>query len=239
MGLKEEMLKDVGDVARPVVAVKKTDGKVEHVHTAGFVEIATYDGDGSRRMHQVPGRKPFYVFNCKACVAEDKARREALPTIPDEDLENTVFLIPERDHDSALARLYLSKRYPAEIVALSDIRPERMASWPRSQIVVITRRMLPGARALGGKSELRENKKDEMVEVPIPIEFHLPEIFESAPVLVSDCVTANAATMFADSVTDITELRTRLAELCSPCFTIAQYQRVVGSNERVFSMRAL
>lgn len=240
MGLKEEMLKDVGDAAKPVVAVKKTDGKVEHVHPSGFVEIATHDGDGHRRLTQVPGRKPAYINTCKACFAEDIARREAAPTLTEKELENTIFLVPERDFDQALVRLYLERRYAdVAITAMSDIRPERMATWPGSQVVVVTRRVAPGRKALGGKFELKENKKDEMVEVPIPMENHLPEVFESAPVVVSECVQSSVATMFADASVDVTEFRTRLAELCAPVFTIAQYQRVVGSPERVFSMRVV
>lgn len=248
MGLKEDMEGDLAlasaaatGKAKPSVRkrVELEPTTPKHMHGEGALcEVAYFDDDNRRRVRVERARVPPYVFNCKACIAEDKARMEAPPE--DIDFDSTIFLIPESAPDATIAQVYLAKRYPGvELAALSTIRPARLAIRKGAQLVVVTRRALPGKPCVGPMTRLIEDKRGDMVETPVPPEEHLAEIVESAPIVVDDCVKSTAATMFSDAVVDLTELNLRLCDVASPRYYIAQYQRTPGSDELVFTMRAL
>lgn len=228
--------------ARPTAATtKKVElGKLEHSHDLEPRAENWTDEDGRRRTRQIAGRRPTYQWNCRACNAEDIARRESPPTLTDDELKNTLFLIPEHTHDSALARLYLEKRYAKpELAALCDLRPQRLATWQGAQIVVIARRPAPGKGRIGDAFRRSEDKHGNTVDIQIPVEEFLPEIYESKPIVIADCVVASKATMFSESISDVSELQSRLSEFALPRYYIASYQRVVGSDERWFTLRSL
>lgn len=212
-----------------------------HMHGTGQREEHWTDEDGRRRARPAKGRVPTYVFNCKACQAADAKRMAAPPTlVTEDDFANTVFLIPENSNDAKVVNLYLKQRYPGqELFCIDTIRPERLALRPGSQVVVMTRRPLPGKATVGNMFKIGEDKEGLITELPVPVETHLPEVFESAPVLVSDCVVSSAATMMEDATVDISELKDRLGELAAPRNYIAAYQRVIGSDEVVFTLRSL
>lgn len=241
MGIKEEMEGDLADSVGkgPKVSVRKKTVETDptkHEHGSGICDQAYFDDEGRRRITRVQGRIPKYQANCKACQAEDKKRAEAQP--PEHDFDSTVFLIPEYSPDSDLAKLYLSKRYPGvELAALPTIRPNRLAVRKGCSVVVVTRRPQPGQHHFGPSRRLIEDKRGEMVETPVPLEEHLAEIHESAPLSVDDCVTTTAATMFSDASVDLAELASQLSDLAAPSYRIEQYTRVPGSDEVVFTMR--
>lgn len=247
MGLKEEMTADV-DAQAPAksldaVARKrapKADPNV-HNHGTGKREEHWTDEDGRRRSRPAQGRVPTYMFNCKACQTADAKRMAAPPVLStDDDFENTVFMIPENANDAKVIGLYLKQRYPGkELFTIDTIRPERLALRPGSQVVVLVRRPLPGQARVGNMFKIGEDKEGLITELPVPLETHLPEVCESAPVLVSECVSSSAATMMEDATIDITELKDRLGELAAPRNYIAAYQRVIGSDEVVFTLRQL
>lgn len=246
MGLKEEMTADL-DAQAPRKAAEavarkklpKADPTV-HDHGNGRCEEHWTDEDGRRRTRPAQGRIPKYVFNCKACQAEDKARMAAAPTLTEDDFESTVFLVPESSSDAKVVNEYLKKRYPGQSLFATDtIRPARLALRPGAQVVVIVRRALPGHVHVGANFRHVEDKDGRQVEQPIPPVEHIAEIVESAPVLVSECVNSTGATMFEDATIDISEFKARLGEHAAPRGYIAEYQRVVGSDEVVFTLRSL
>lgn len=247
MGIREEMTADV-DAQAPAKAMEavarkrapKADPTV-HNHGTGKCEEHWLDEDNRRRTRPAQGRVPTYVFNCKACQTADTKRMAAPPTLSsDEDFENTVFMIPENASDAKVVSLYLKQRYPGkELFCIDTIRPTRLALRPGSQVVLLVRRPLPGKSKVGNMFKLGEDKEGLITELPVPLEEHLPEVYESAPVLVSDCVVSAAATMMEDATVDISELKNRLGELAAPRNYIAAYQRVIGSDEVVFTLRSL
>ncbi len=244
MGIKEDMEGDLtgADKPRASVSVRKKaadpNEPLRHEHGNGMREQPYLDDDGRRRVTLVQGRVPKYLANCKACVAEDVKRMAA--DAPEHDFDSTVFLIPELAPDSNLATAYLAKRYPGiEVAALSTIRPARLAVRKGASVVVVTRRVLKGQRFVGSSVRVVEDKRGELIEQQVPIEEYLPEIVESAPVVVDDCVTSTAATMFSDAQVDLGELSAQLSDHAAPRYTVVQYQRLPGSDEVVFTMRLL
>lgn len=246
MGLKEEMNADL-DAQAPrksaEAALRRKAPKVDptiHVHGDGRCEEPWIDEDGRRRNRPAQGRVPKYVFSCKACQAEDKARMAAAPTLTEDEFESTVFLVPENASDAKVVTEYLKKRYPGQELFTTDtIRPARLALRPGAQVVVLVRRPLPGQPHVGANFRQVEDKDGRQVEQPIPPAEHIPEVFESTPVVVSECVNATNATMFEDATIDISEFKARLGDLAMPRQYIAEYQRVVGSDEVVFTLRSL
>jgi len=246
MGLKEEMSADI-DAQAPKKAMEAVARRrapkvdpTEHDHGDGRCMEPWIDEDGRRRTRPAQGRVPKYVFSCKACQAEDRKRLDAPATLTEDDAENTVFMIPENATDAKVAREYLKKRYPGmELFIMDTIRPERLALRPGSKVVVLSRRALPGARGVGLAIKQSEDKEGRIVDVQVPPEEHIAEIVESAPVVVAECVASSSATMFEDATVDISELGHRLGEHALPRHYIASYQRVVGSDEQVFTLRSL
>lgn len=246
MGLKEEMTADIDGQAKSKAADRVTARKAPkvdptvHTHGNGACYEPYTDEDGRRRTRPVQGRIPKYVFSCKACQAEDAKRLAAPATLSEEEAEDTVFLIPENSTDGKIARAYLEQRYPQrELFALDTIRPERLALRPGSRVVVLSRRVLPGNKTVGSSIKQGEDKDGNVVDIHVPPETHIAEIVESAPIVVSDCVASTSATMFEDATIDISELRDRLSEHALPRHFIASYQRVLGSDEVVFTLRSL
>lgn len=243
MGLKEEMTADIDALAvtKPVgKATKKANDPTVHTHGDGRCEEQWTDDEGRRRTRPAQGRIPSYVFNCKACMAEDAKRMAAPPVITEDDLEHVVFLIPERVYDSRVVRAYLSKRYPGmELLAMSDIRPARLAMHKGARIVVVNRRYLPGNSVLGPQIIQAEDRHGGVVETPVDPAQYIGEVVESAPLDVSECVMSSQGSMFSDATVDLKELCLRLCDLAAPTNYIAQYKRIVGSDEQMFTMRTL
>lgn len=200
---------------------------------------AAVDAGPPKHVHMPIGtRRPPYQFSCKACMAEDVARREKECDYSDEDFENTLFLVPENDYDSNIARLYVTNKYGERAQVTTELRPERMATWRGGRVVVITRRQLPG-KDLGTRLRMEENKFGELVELAVPLTEHLPEIFESAPVIVADIVAATAATMLSDAIVDLTEFHDILCELAAPRYLVFTIQKRPDRPEVWMKMRLL
>jgi hypothetical protein len=244
MGLKEEMTADLDPQVHAKAETRKTVTKrvdvSVHQHGTGKCEEMWVDEDGRRRVRPAQGRVPKYAFNCKVCKTEDAKRMAAAPTLTDEDIEHTVFLVPERAYDQRVAREYLAKRYPGrELFMTADIRPARLAMHKSSKIVVVTRRALPGNSSVGAEVKKTEDRHGSTIDVPVDPAEYVSEVVESAPVDVSECVSAAQGTMFSDSVVDLSELNAHLCDLALPGYFVAQYKRVVGSDELVFTLRSL
>lgn len=244
MGLKEEMTADLDpkvlEKATAASATSKTKRVADsvHQHGNGRVEEAWIDEDGRRRTRPAQGPIPKYVFSCKACIAEDAKRMAAPSSLTEDDMENVVFLIPERNYDATVAQAYLAKRYPGmSLFATSTIRPARLALHKGAKIVVVNRRPVPGTSMVGPSSIQTEDRHGTAIEKPVPPSDYLNEVVESEPITVSDALAAAPGSMFADQSIDLTELCLRLCELAQPTCFIAQYRRTVGSDEQVFTMR--
>jgi hypothetical protein len=241
--LREEMSGDLAPkTAGPNMSVTARKAKpatadaTGHNHPPEQYAEQWKDDDGRRHTRSATGRTAKYLASCKACLAEDAARMAG--PAPTHDWESTVFLVPERQDDQKIIRVYLEKRYPGqELFITSDIRPTRLAIRKGVSIVVLTRRRLPGQKFVGGLSKYVENKLEQMVLQEIDPADLVPEVMEAAALNVDDCVTSHAATMFDDASVDLSELRDRLCDLAAPNYRIETYQRVVGSDEIIFALR--
>ena len=189
-----------------------------HKHPRGVRdEITGFDDLGRRIIQQVQDRVPTYVFNCKACQAEDRARMEAPPTLKPRDYEVTLFLVPESEYDNSVCRAYLAKRYPeleqSQASIVSAFHAEKLTYVKGAQMIVVTRR----PKSLRGPG-LRRIKDDEnkWIDVPVPPETYIDDVIESAPLVIDECLDVKPATMFSEQSVDMTELVARLAERAFP-----------------------
>lgn len=198
---------------------------------------APVDSGPPKHVHAKMGtRTPPYQFSCKACLLEDTLRRTAPEDYSDEDFANTLFLTPEDDFDGGLCKLYIANKYGDLAQVTTELRPERMATWRGGRVVVVTRRALPG-KTVGPRSRMEENKHGELVEMTVPISEYLPEVWESAPVVVSDVVAATAATMLSDAIVDLGELHDILCELAAPRYIVHTIQKRPDRPEVWMKMR--
>lgn len=194
----------------------ESEQKPIHVHPSGIRdEVVGVDEQGRRIIRQVPARTPRYVHNCPACMAEDKARLAAPPTLTAAEMESTLFFVPETDYDRDICRIYVQQRYPNAQSISHQVNAEKLSYVKGARIVVVTRRGLDGKRpGPGWKRQKDEEGKFE--DFKVPPETYLHEVVESAPILVSDCMDVVPATMFSEGSVDMTELSARLAEHAYP-----------------------
>jgi hypothetical protein len=189
---------------------------VQHRHPSGFRdEVVGVDEQGRRQIRSVPARTPTYVFNCPACVADDKARMAAPPTLTAAELNATLFLIPESDYDRSICTLYVKERYPEAQSVVHQFHAEKLAYVKDARIVVVTRRGLNG-KTPGPGWKRQKDEEGKWEDFKLPPETYLHEVVESAPIVVSDCMDVVPATMFSEGSVDMTELTARVAERAYP-----------------------
>jgi len=160
-------------------------------------------------------RTPTYIFSCKGCIADDKKRMDAPPTLNEVALDKTLFLIPETEYDQAICRVYLKTRYPEATNIVAQFNAERLSYVKGAQIVVITRRGKNGGMP-GPGTRRQKDAEDVWKESKIPPETYLDELVESAPILVEECMNVVPANMFSDQDVDMRELIARLSERAYP-----------------------
>jgi hypothetical protein len=189
---------------------------IQHRHPSGFRDdVVGVDEQGRRQVRSVPARTPTYVFDCPACVADDKARIAAPPTMTPAEVSTTLFLIPESDYDRSICALYVRGRYPEAQSVSHQFHAEKLAYVKDARIVVITRRGLNG-KAPGPGSKRQKDEEGKWEDFKLPPETYLPEVVESAPIIVADCMDVVPATMFSEGSVDLTELTARVAERAYP-----------------------
>jgi len=193
-----------------------------HKHPSPIVErILGHSDEGRRIIAPVQGRTATYIFSCKACQAEDKERM-AGPALTEEQLANTMFLVPEDTYDQSVCKAYLEKRFGSldTLHIVPQFNAEKLSYVKGSQIVVVTRRGLNN-KSPGPSGKRIKDAEDKWVEIKIDPSEYLHEVVESSPVIVSECIEETTATMFTDRSTDMTELVARLAERAAPPHRIA------------------
>lgn len=206
---------------------------LEHKHPHGMRdEIVGVDEQGKRVVRQVPARAPLYVFNCPACVAEDKARMAAPPTMTPAEIETTLFLIPESDYDRSICSMYVHQRYPNVTNISHQVHAEKISYVKGARIVVVTRRGLDG-KPPGPGWNRRKDEEGKFEDFKVPPETYLHEVVESAPILVADCMDVIPATMFSEGSVNMSELVARLAEHAFP-YRIAP---PADSRDKMYVMR--
>lgn len=206
----------------------------QHKHPSGVRDQAVgFDDQGRRVIREVQARVPTYIFSCKGCIAEDKARMSAPTTLTEEQIEKTLFLIPEGDYDQQVVREYLKIRYPEAQNVVAMFHAERLSYIKGAQIVVVTRRGKNGGHP-GPSWRRQKDVEDVWKETKIPPETYLDEVVESAPVVVAQCMDVSPANMFSDQQVDMSELVVRLTELAMP------YRIAVPADprDRMYVMRA-
>jgi hypothetical protein len=83
---------------------------------------------------------------------------------------------------------------------------------PEIQVVVVARRPRPGHQLTPYLAKvLRADNKWE--EVAVPHDDLVPEVLESAPILVGDTVKVSAQSLIMEQQVDVSELVDRLAEV--------------------------
>lgn len=205
---------------------------LKHEHPAGGMheEVVGYDDAGRRLLRMAQDRTPTYVFKCKACQEDDRARMAAPPTLLN--LEQTLFLIPEPEYDGQVARAYISARYPEAKNIVCAFHAEKLSYVKGAQIVVVTRRGLNG-KITGPRTKRTKDEEGTFYDAPIPPETYLSEVVESEPIDVASCMDVVPATMFSEQQVDMKELTSRLAERAAP-FRIAP---PADPKDRMYTMR--
>lgn len=170
--------------------------------------------------HDLDRRRAIvYSSACPACQLDDAKRRAMTePQVADEDLYRTIFLIPDYAPERQIAELYLRQRYPNAENIGSSLNYRLVPQMPEIQIVVVCRRPAPRQKLTPPmRSILRPDNKWE--EVAIPHEELLPEVLESAPILVGDAVVVSPRSLITEQQTDVSELVERIAEV-SPGYRV-------------------
>ncbi|HEX6464227.1 MAG TPA: hypothetical protein VFZ98_07240 [Vicinamibacterales bacterium] len=217
----------------PALPGVEATSALQHRHPSGFRdEVAGVDEQGRRIIRQIAARTPTYVFNCPACVAEDKARMAAPPTLTAAEIGTTLFLIPESDYDRSICALYVRERYPDAQSVSHQFHAEKLAYVKDARIVVVTRRGLNG-KTPGPAWKRQKDEEGKWEDFKLPPETYLNEVVESSPIIVADCMDVVPATMFSDGSVDMTELTARVAERAYP-FRIAP---PADPRDKMFVMR--
>lgn len=158
-------------------------------------------------------RHIVYSPSCQACRRLDEERAP----VPPEDIERTIFLVPEFIPEKQISTVYLQNRYgeDTELIIRDKFDLKLMARLMKAQIVVVVRR----SRGKPVKSHVRfEHREDgRQYEVQVPHIELIGDIVESAPIQVSDCVDGpEALGMFDEGMLDTAELVERLQEVTVP-----------------------
>lgn len=164
-------------------------------------------------------RAVVYSAACPACQLDDAKRRNATePQIPEDDLYKTIFLIPDYAPERQIASLYVQRRYPGAVNVGSSINFKLVPQMPDIIIVVVARRPQPGHTLTPHlRQQLRADNKWE--DVVVPHDELIPEVLESAPIVVGDTVKVSAISLITEQEVDVSELVDRLAEV-SPGYRI-------------------
>jgi len=162
--------------------------------------------------HEVNRRKAHYVASCPACQREDEERRSATePQIPADELYRTIFLVPNYQPEHNIAMAYIKRRYPAAPNIGSSINYQLVPQMPEIQIVVVCRRVAPGFEITPYQTaQLRADNK--WVDVPTPMAELLPEVLESAPIVVGDYCDVTQNSLVQEGAINVDRLVDALAD---------------------------
>jgi len=159
-------------------------------------------------------RHIVYNATCALCRQLDREREP----ISVEDIERTVFLVPEFQPERQICGAYLAKRYgdDANLIVRDRIDLKLLARLMKAQIVVCVRRSVT-SRPVKSHTQMLKDTDGRTIEVARPYEDLIDEVIESEPLQVIDCVAgAVELGMFDEAVLDTDELVERLQELAYP-----------------------
>lgn len=168
---------------------------------------------------EVRKREVHYAHDWPEMQQADRERLKS-PSIPADRLASTIFLAPRSSYEFALAREFLLKRYPN--VNLSQLRdyipigqlPAMLRD--RVQLVVIVRRGInPDQRGAKPGTRIVDKKTGEMPEER-PYSELIPDVIESAPLQLIDCIDADTDLYGANAEFSTDELVERLSEIAYP-----------------------
>lgn len=164
--------------------------------------------DNDRRRHR------HYVADCPACRLDDAKRRDMTlpPQVGADDLYRTIFLIPDYAPEHRIAELYLQQRYPGAVNVGSSLNYNLVPQMPEIQVVVICRRPEPG-REITPHVRMVLRADNKWTEEQVPLTELVPEVLESAPIVVGDAVEVSAQSLVSASQVNTDELVERLAEV--------------------------
>ena len=209
------------------------DKPPEHEHPRGMNDvIAGVDEQGRRIIHSVPARVATYKFDCPRCMWDDDKRMRELPALSDDELNATLFLVPESSYDASVCRAYITRRYPGKRNIASAFNAEKLSYVRGAQIVVITRRGLNG-QPPGPGSKRTKDEEGKFADTAVPPETYLDELVECAPIVIADCMDVVPATMLSEGSVKLDELIARLSEHVYP-YRIAL---PVHKDDKLYVMR--
>jgi hypothetical protein len=165
-----------------------------------------HDNDRRRQRH--------YVADCPACRLDDLKRRDMSqpPQVGAEDLYRTIFLIPDYAPEHRIAELYLQQRYPGAVNIGSSLNYNLVPQMPEIQVVVVCRRPVPGHEITPHVRKVLQ-ADNKWIEESVPLTELVPEVLESAPIVVGDAVEVSAQSLVSASQVNTDELVERLAEV--------------------------
>lgn len=205
----------------------------EHEHPRGMRDrLSGFDDQGRRIIVSEPARVATYKFDCPRCLWDDAKRMENAPTMDEDELGCTLFLIPESQYDHAVARAYVAKRYPGKRNVAASFHAEKLAYVRGAQIVVISRRGQPGLPK-GPSTKRAKDEEGVWCDMPVAPETYINECVESAPIVIADCMDVVEATMMTEQTINLDELVARLSEVVAP-YRIAL---PVHKDDKLFVMR--
>lgn len=157
-----------------------------------------------------------YYFGCPKCQADD-AERSGIDKkrLSDEDMTRTFFLIPQNEYDHDVCSSYVMNKYPGALAVGSQIPLRELVHSMDAQVVVVIRRGSKG-RPPGKGWERAVDAEGKWVDARVPAEKYWPEVIESAPLVVRDCVSKTEGSMFVLAKVDDRELIDQLADLAYP-----------------------
>lgn len=167
-----------------------------------------------------------YSSGCKACQWEDRERWESkTPLITPEEVQNTIFLVPDFHPDVLLCTQYVQNKYPDATFIGSTLNYELIAGYEGMKVVVVCRRPKHGQRfAPNWRRELGADNRWEDREVPLSE--LAEEVKESAPIDIAECIDVSAPSLMAKTQINPLELVNRIAEVAPlyQCFWMERDQ---------------
>lgn len=179
-----------------------------------------------------------YLFGCQACRQEDLERsRINNPTIPQEMLEFTTFLVPIEDYEEQVCREYLRLKYPDApwIGSTFDVSNLMgLAADEREQLVIIRRAGLNGKGPGPGSKPVYNSENIWVRNDPVPVETYLNEVVESRPINIRASLEVVKPSRFVKSHLD----KQRFVEQASSAAYPAMLQMPRHKDDVLMTLRA-
>lgn len=163
-----------------------------------------------------------YLHTCKACREADKARSAPdKRALSEADLAHTTFLLPEDSYDNQVCRAYLLSKYPDHDhqFITSMINLDMLTGWEREDTIVVIRRVA-GPQGFGPRIKRQKDEENKWADIEVPPHTYVPEVVESAPLLVDELVSRPKANRYVKAPIDYMPLVERLTEFLVPTYRV-------------------